>query len=296
MSLEAILGGLISSGMGGTAQSRMTRGAGAGGIEDALGALLGATAGQGGGAANAGLGGLAASVEAMMKGGGSGFGAPAGGGGLGALLGAVLGGAGSGGAVGGAPMAGGASAGGAPQGGLGDMLGALLGGAGGRSASGGAAMAVLGGLALKAFQSWQAQAGAAGAVAQRAARDQAPTLTDGDAATLVLRAMLGAAKADGKLDKAEIAVLTARLEEDGETSPEERALIDAELARPADPEALAALSRSPAQAAQIYAASIMAIEIDTEAERAYLRALAQALRLPAEAVAELHRVTGAPAL
>lgn len=155
-------------------------------------------------------------------------------------------------------------------------------------------MAVLGGLALQAFKAWQAQAGAAAEQAQAAMSRQAPTLADADAAELVVRAMLNAAKADGKLDKTEVAALTARVEEDGETSPRERALIDEELARPADPQALAALCRSPAQAAQVYAASIMAVQIDTDAERAYLRGLSQALGLPAAAVAELHRMTGAP--
>ncbi len=336
MSLEAILGEMIKSGLGAQAQGRMTRGAGAGGLEDLLGAMLGgggaaapvASGGQDGG----GLGGFAQSVERMMRGGASarptgapGGGAGAGAGGLGDLLGAVLGGmqggpgAIQGGARGGAAQGGGlgdllgavlggmqggaqapgAARGGAPggtAGGIEDILGALLGGGGGRSAAGGGAMAVLGGLALQAFKTWQAQAGAAAQQTQAAMTRQAPTVADADAAELVLRAMLGAAKSDGKLDKAEVAQLTAKLEEDGETSPEERALVDAELARPADPQALAALVRSPAQAAQVYAASIMAIQIDTEAERAYLRALAQALGLPPAAVAELHRMTGAPAV
>jgi uncharacterized membrane protein YebE (DUF533 family) len=52
--------------------------------------------------------------------------------------------------------------------------------------------------------------------------------------------------------------------------------------------------RNPAQAAEVYAASLLAIDVDSEAERAYLRNLAAALRLDAGVVSFLHRTTGAP--
>jgi uncharacterized membrane protein YebE (DUF533 family) len=38
----------------------------------------------------------------------------------------------------------------------------------------------------------------------------------------------------------------------------------------------------------------MAVDIDTESERDYFRRLARALRLDAEVVSRLHRMTGAP--
>ena len=55
------------------------------------------------------------------------------------------------------------------------------------------------------------------------------------------------------------------------------------------------LDRYLEAAAQVYAASLLAIDSDSESERAYLRALAEALGLDAETVAQLHGMTGAPA-
>ena len=67
------------------------------------------------------------------------------------------------------------------------------------------------------------------------------------------------------------------------------------MAAPVDVAALAAEVRSPAQAAEVYAASLLAINADSSAERAYLSELARALGLDDATVAELHRMTGAPA-
>jgi uncharacterized membrane protein YebE (DUF533 family) len=53
--------------------------------------------------------------------------------------------------------------------------------------------------------------------------------------------------------------------------------------------------RSPEQAAQVYAAALMAIEVDTEAERAFLARLAAALKIPAGVAAHIHRSLGVAA-
>ena len=58
-------------------------------------------------------------------------------------------------------------------------------------------------------------------------------------------------------------------------------------------ERFAAEARQPAQAAEVYAASILAIDADSEQERRYLAELAAALHLDAETVRHLHRMTGA---
>lgn len=47
-----------------------------------------------------------------------------------------------------------------------------------------------------------------------------------------------------------------------------------------------------AVAAQIYAASLMAIEVDTSAEEAYLEKLASGLGLPAEATWRIEEMVG----
>ncbi len=183
-------------------------------------------------------------------------------------------------------------------GGIGALAGAVLGGGLGGAARGGA-LAVLGTLALSALKSAQAR-GAAGAIPDTSGggitldAEEVKVLTAPDTEKLVLQAMISAAKADGKIDRAEMEKVVQRLGADDVTEEEKRFVTD-ELSRPVDIAGLAAQVRSPAQAAEIYAASLLAISVDTPEEQAYLRDLAQALKLDAGTVAELHRLTGAPA-
>lgn len=149
-------------------------------------------------------------------------------------------------------------------------------------------MAVLAGLALQALRAGQ-PAAAAGPVASQ----QATALVDADAQRLVLRAMIAAMKADGRPDAGEFERLGAEVARKASEAGE-AAFVRAVLAAPLDLDALAGGARDPASAAQAYAASIVAITIDTEAERAYVRALAGTLGLDAAMVEHLHRVTGAP--
>jgi uncharacterized membrane protein YebE (DUF533 family) len=307
MNMGDLIGAMLQDGLGGQGQARLRRGADSvaapgGGLEDLMGALgMGGDGPTGGGnalndlAASAGRttgrpspsmgGGLGDLLGGMAGGGANGRGA---GGGLGDLLGQMMRGGMGGGGMG-------AGAGGAAMGGgLGDLLGGLLGGgAGTRRAAGGGAMAMLAGLAVQALKSYMASPRASAGSFSLAA-PEAAALVDEDAEKLALRAMLDAAKADGRIDAEEAAKLNGKLAEGG-VDAEERAFVEAELRRPCDPAAIAADVRHPAQGAQVYAAALLAIAVDTEAERAYLRTLADALRLPAESVAELHRATGAPA-
>jgi uncharacterized membrane protein YebE (DUF533 family) len=107
--------------------------------------------------------------------------------------------------------------------------------------------------------------------------------------------MISAAKADGQVDQKEMQTLVGHMGADGVTDAERQFVID-EMTKPLDVQGLAAEVRSPAVAAEVYAASILAIHIDTEAERRYLRELAQALKLDAGTVQRLHQMTGAPAV
>ena len=104
--------------------------------------------------------------------------------------------------------------------------------------------------------------------------------------------MISAAKADGQIDQAEMQQVIGRLAADSVTAEEKQFVLD-QIAAPIDVAALAAEVRSPAQAAEVYAASLLAIHADTDAERSYLAELARALRLDEATVAELHRMTGA---
>jgi uncharacterized membrane protein YebE (DUF533 family) len=195
------------------------------------------------------------------------------------------------------PQAGGMS--GAQLGGIGAIAGALLGGGGGavRGAAGGGAMAILGTLALAALQNARAggQAAPGAQVGAGAAplREDVAAVTSEEGERLALRAMIAAAKADGQIDEGEMNRILGRLEADDVTEAERRFVLD-EIRKPLDPSALARDVHNPAQAAEVYAASLLAIDIDSEAERAYLRTLAAALRLDPGVVSFLHRTTGAP--
>ena len=214
----------------------------------------------------------------------------AGGSGLGDLARALLGGGGS------HPTRGGGS-------GFGGVTGSLLGG-GGRTggAFSGGAIGLLGTLATAAMQHFgSAQGGAQGATAQPGlAEDAAPyrgdTASDEQTrATLMIRAMIAAAKADGEIDPQERQRILGKLEEAG-TDPEAQAFVRDEMARPADLQAIVSAVDSPHTAIEAYAASLFAIDVDTLAEVAYMRQLAQGLGLNPTLVRELHASLEAPPL
>jgi uncharacterized membrane protein YebE (DUF533 family) len=169
----------------------------------------------------------------------------------------------------------------AAMGGLGALAGALLGG--GRGAVGGGLLAVLGSLAYAAMQGQ-----GRGATAPESLDDPAAVQRK---AMLLLRAMIQAAKSDGQIDAREMERISGKLTEAGEDN-EARAFVLRELRSPLDLEGLAREATSPQEGAEIYAASLMAIELDTQAERDYLARLATALHLPEEAVARIHGALG----
>jgi uncharacterized membrane protein YebE (DUF533 family) len=104
----------------------------------------------------------------------------------------------------------------------------------------------------------------------------------------LVRAMIAAARADGKLDAQESQTIFQRIQALG-LKPDDQALLVAEMGRPVDMDALVSSARSPEVAAEIYLASLLAIDTDTAAEKAYLSMLAARLNLPDDLVTELHR-------
>jgi tellurite resistance protein len=105
---------------------------------------------------------------------------------------------------------------------------------------------------------------------------------------LLVRAMVAAAKADGRLDAAERKAILERLEIAGLT-PAERDIVLADFDRPATAEALGKGVKDPMLAARVYAAAAAAAGERCPAEEAFLAALAKALRLDAPAVAAIER-------
>lgn len=181
-------------------------------------------------------------------------------------------------------------------GGLADLAGSLLGGGGrtGGAVSGGA-MGLLGMLASAAMQHF----GSPPAAAQPGlAEDAVPygddAASDEDSrATVMIRAMIAAAKADGEISPEEKQRILGRLEQAG-ADPDARAFIRDEMARPVDLQTIVSAVDSPHAAIEAYAASLFAIDIDTPAEVAYMRQLAQGLGLNPTLVRELHASLEAP--
>jgi uncharacterized membrane protein YebE (DUF533 family) len=167
----------------------------------------------------------------------------------------------------------------------GGLLAVLLGTGVGRKLTGSAlklgSLAALGTVAYNAYQKWQGQAGGAGKPVDQ--------LTGPEAATrslALLKAMVAAAKADGHIDDSERARIEGQLDTLA-LDPETLAFFKAELAKPLDIKAVAALADSPAAAAEIYLTSLVVVDEQSEAERTYLKNLAAELKLAPELVAAI---------
>jgi len=112
------------------------------------------------------------------------------------------------------------------------------------------------------------------------------------AAALLLRAMIQAAKSDGKVDDAERAKLLDGLKD---ATQAEVDFVKAELAAPVDIEGLARQVPKGLEA-QVYTMSVMAITLDNKAEAKYLNELATALHLAPAQVNSIHTQLGVPTL
>lgn len=214
-----------------------------------------------------------------------------GGGGKGAILGGlaslVLGGRRGGGfGSSGFGMPGGGMPGGIPGMGSAGRLGGL---------------ALVATLAYQAYQNWQANQGhqkhgqgAAPPTGRSAgfipSPDEAAAMLGGtrfaptsaadeqDRARALLIVMITAAKADGHIDADEQGRIFGEMDRHALDADDKAFLMDV-LRAPVDVEAVARLARNPEQATELYAASLMAITVDTHQERAYLDHLARSLRL-----------------
>jgi uncharacterized membrane protein YebE (DUF533 family) len=185
---------------------------------------------------------------------------------------------------------------------VGGLLGLLLGGKGMRKAAGGVlgygGAAAIGALALHAYQAYQRGQSAQGTVPMSAnqiesvpvaALPHAAPAADGGAFELVLvKAMVGAAKADGHIDAEEQRRLFSEVERMGLDS-EAKAYVFDLLTKPVDLASIAGAVSTPEQGAELYLASRLAINPDEPAERAYLDALATRLQIPAELRAHLEQ-------
>ena len=186
-------------------------------------------------------------------------------------------------------------------GGIGAALGVLMGG-GIKGGIGGALMAVLGATAYDALNKGKSiQDKMADKREQDLPVGMRPPETVDEAemleqrAILALKAMVSAAKADGQIDQRERERIIDKMKDAG-ADEETRRFVAQEAAAPLDIDALVGEVRDQQTAAQVYAASLLAINVDTAAERAYLRDLSAKLRLSDQVVANLHGVLGVPTI
>ena len=290
-----VLGNILGSALGGGS---------AGGLAGMLGSAIGGAQQQQGGGLAGMLGGLLGGGRQQQQGGG----------GLGGMLGGLLGGGRQqqpqndmasvlGGLLSGGQQQGGGGMGGMlgsmlsgqqpsqQQNDMAGMLGSLLGGGSGSPA--GSSMGGLGNLL----------GGAVGKFAQ-AQNPSAPDISGNflpqgydkneaeEQAKLVIRAMINAAKADGKIDQSEQENVIAKL---GKIEPDEAAFVRSEFQAPLDVDGFV---RSVPQGMeqQIYAISLAAIDLDTQQEAQYLHQLAQGFNMSNDVCNQLHDQVGAPKL
>ncbi len=100
-------------------------------------------------------------------------------------------------------------------------------------------------------------------------------------AVRLIQAMVAAAHADGAMDQAEERAVLDKLR-GAELSQEEKMFLLDELHQPKSVEALTAGINNPSVAKTMYMLAVAAVEIDTEAERAWLDKLARQLGLSKE--------------
>lgn len=184
--------------------------------------------------------------------------------------------------------------------GLGGLGGAAAMAAGGRKGgfknAGG--LAALGYLAYKAYQDHQGRQPAGGttpapspaqatgggpSLGERLAgllqpeQRTAPEAAVGDQkALLLIRAMVAAAAADGTVDADERRRILERIRAAGADEDDQR-LLERELDSPAPLDGIVNQVHDPETAEQVYLASLLAIEADSQAERTYLHYLAARL-------------------
>lgn len=254
---------------GASAMMRKSGSGGGGGAAGGLGGLLGGLAGGGAGGARSG-GGLDDMLGGLLGGAGAGrSGAP---GGLGGLLEQLGGASGAGGG-----------------GGLGGLLGGLAGAAG--------AGGLLSGVSKSLEQRPKSNDSSFGAVlnSQFDATPEPeiePSQEQEAAAGLMLAAMIQAAKSDGTFDEAEREKLLGQL---GEVDAQEAAFVRAQMEAPVDVDGL--VRQTPdGMAPQVYAMSVLGIDLDTQEEAQYLHKLAQGYGMTPAQVNDIHAQLGVPSL
>jgi uncharacterized membrane protein YebE (DUF533 family) len=113
----------------------------------------------------------------------------------------------------------------------------------------------------------------------------------GQEAVLLIRAMIAAANADGVIDEEERNRILKKLET-ADLSDQEHSFIVKELLSPTGLEDIVAQVKSPEMAKKVYSVSLLAIEVDTDAERTYMNTLARQMNLNESDLNDIYRTLG----
>lgn len=178
-------------------------------------------------------------------------------------------------------------------GGVGALLGTLLGGSRSTTANalGGGMMGLLGMLAYKALKN---SSGSSSTQQQQTMTYTQPSpQQQASDAEIILTAMIDAAKADGQVDPQEINKIMANLQSSGAGQDGVNYVISKLQGPMETAKIVAAVRGRPELAAQVYSASLMAIEVDTEAEKRYLDKLAKAMGLNSNIINNIEQLTSA---
>lgn len=122
---------------------------------------------------------------------------------------------------------------------------------------------------------------------KQAASSAAADIAEDDALVLI-RAMCNAAKADGEVDQSEVDAILSRA---GDLDGDDERFLRSELQSPLDLNAF--LTTVPqGLEAEVYAASLLPITVDTPSEVEYLQSLASGLGLSTDQVSSIHEELG----
>ena len=152
-------------------------------------------------------------------------------------------------------------------------------------------LAALGGIGYKVYTEWQKSQGLE-VTGQPVGHLAGPEANDRSMA--IVKAMIGAAKADGSIDDAEKAIITEKINS-SDLNDSASSILTSELLTPLDVDAIAASADSPEAAVEIYLASLLVTDKANPKEQGYLEKLSSALKLDSQLVADLEAQAFAPA-
>ncbi len=168
---------------------------------------------------------------------------------------------------------------------VGGLLTVLLGTGAGRKLTGATlkvgSLAAIGTLAYQSYQKWLGKTDQPVAPVSELSPPAATARS-----LAILKAVIAAAKADGHMDEVE----RANIEKEINKLSLDQDVLDllmSEIAKPLDVKEVAEGAKSASTAVEIYLASLAVIDEQDEKERAYLKSLAEALKLSPELIAAI---------